>query len=193
MWLYAGESDPMRLGCRNYTGTVVDAVMKTLHSTTMITDPSDAALPLYRLTASDQIIAEMPRFDKWGFLVAGQEGERENPLMEMPGTGSDGEAEASAGASGSRDREETSLRRRRLQISSSSDEVEEVFVTAPARRVDEGGSQAQSERHEEEEEEEEARVESAGGSSSGLRGGGGACAAAPTPGTRRRHWAARDE
>src|SRR5664279_482978 len=130
-----------------------------------------------RLSTRDEIVVAMPRFDRWGLLVEGREGEPENPLQAIPDTGSDGETEASTDAGESRDGEEISLKQRRLQISSSSDEVEEVFVTAPARRVDEedneDASEAQSEHRAEEE---EARVETAGGSSSGPRGGDDASA-----------------
>src|SRR5664279_5522489 len=101
MWLYSGENDPMRLSCKNHEKEVVDEVMKILYSTTTVPNPSDKILPLYRLSTSDEIVAAMPRFDRWGLLADGPEGERENPLQAIPDTGIDGETEASTDAGGS--------------------------------------------------------------------------------------------
>ena len=77
-------------------------------------------------------------------------------------------------------------------FSSDDDDVEEVFVIAPARRADTGSEENLGEARHAPLVEEVAHVDAPGGSSSGPRGDD-ASGALPQQGMKKRRWVARDE
>src|SRR5664279_5252315 len=78
MWLYAGENDPMRLSHKNHEKEVVDEIMKTLYSTITVPNPSDEALPMYRLSTREEIVAAMP------CLQRDRKGSARTPSRQLP-------------------------------------------------------------------------------------------------------------
>jgi hypothetical protein len=54
----------------------VDEAMKTLFAEVGVPDLAYAVVPLYRPKTRDDILAAMPRFDRWGLHPEGQKGER---------------------------------------------------------------------------------------------------------------------
>lgn len=75
----------------------------------------------------------MPSFDQWVLLVEGQEEERGNPFLVVPGSGGRDEMEASTGTSERTHKGPPPSGRRHLMISSDNDDIndEEFFLSCP--------------------------------------------------------------
>jgi hypothetical protein len=113
----------------------VDEAMKTLFAEVEVPDVAYPVLPLYRLKMRDDILEAMPRFDQWGPRPEGQEGECENPLLPVPGSGPEEEAEESEGAGAGEAESSRTHRKLFVQAISFNDEdAAEEFIVAPSRR-----------------------------------------------------------
>jgi hypothetical protein len=97
MWTF-NEGDKMMLFPTVLLPAVIDETLKTLFAEVGVPDLAFAAAPLYPLQAREEILAAMPRFNRWGLCPAGQKGERENPLLPVPSSGLEEEIEESKGA-----------------------------------------------------------------------------------------------
>jgi hypothetical protein len=150
MWTFTGDGDKMMLHPTGLLVPTIDEAMKTLFAEVGVPDLTFAVAPLYRLQAREDILAAMPRFDQWGLRPMGQEGERENPLLPVLGSGPEEEAEefedADAGeAESSRTRQELSIQ----AISSDDEDAVTDFIVAPSRRASAGAEEEDAEARDE--------------------------------------------
>jgi hypothetical protein len=158
---------------------------------------------LYRLQAKEEILAEMPRFDRWGLCPAGQKGERENLLLPVTGSGLEEETEESEDA-GMEEAESSRARQELFTVPISSDDEDAAadFIVVPSRHALVEAEEEDAEVHDEPHEVEgsaEVRAkarEAVGSPDKAATGGGGssdAGTAQPKSGVKQGHWAASDE
>jgi hypothetical protein len=98
-----------------------------------VPDLTFAVAPLYRLLEREDILAVMPQFDRWGLRPEGQKGERENPLLPVPGSGLEEEAEESEDAGAEEAESSPACWQLFVQaISSDDQDATEDFIAAPS-------------------------------------------------------------
>jgi hypothetical protein len=184
MWAFTGDGDQMMLHPSGLTVPTVDEAIKTLFTEVGVPDLAYAVLPLYRLKTRDDILAAMPRFDWWGLRPEGQEGEHENPLLLVLGSGPKEEAEESEDTGVGEAESSRTCRHLFIQAISSDDEdAAEDFIVAPSRFASVGVEEENDEARDEPHVAEGSLAEAAAG---GV-GSSGPSAASPPPPSRRRH------
>jgi hypothetical protein len=177
--------------------------LKTLFAEVGVPNLPSAVAPLYHLWVKEEILVEMPRFDRWGLCPAGQKGERENLLLPMPGSGLEEETEESEDAD--EEEAESSRARRELfamPIYSDDEDATANFIVVPSWHTWVEAEEEDAEAHDEPRGVEgsagaRAKVCEAVGSpdkvAAGEGGSGDAGAAQPKSGMKRGRWAASDE
>jgi hypothetical protein len=70
MWAF-NDGDKMALHPTGLLAPTIDEAMKTLFTEVGVPDLAFTVAPLYRLHAREDILAAMPRFDRWGLCPEG--------------------------------------------------------------------------------------------------------------------------